>query len=170
MSSRSGEFGAGDWIVHNRYGVGQIAGVEEKTYAGAETRFYKVKTGNSTFWVSVENADNPRIRPVASKRRMQRALTALRRKPNSMDQDHNQRKKRIKEVSLDSSLTAIAELLRDLAWRQTAKKLNPTEEDAFNRLTERFVKEWSVSLKISARDARQKLQDILQKQNELVPG
>jgi CarD family transcriptional regulator len=170
VSNNNGEFSQGDWIVHSRYGVGQIKGVEKKEYSGEQISYYKVKTTNSTFWVPVEDADNPRIRPIASKSRMQRALTALRKKPHSMDDDHNKRKKRIKEVLLDSSLTEIAELLRDLAWRQAVKKLNPSEEDAMSRLCERFVKEWSVSLEISAREARQKLHTIFEKQSDSVAG
>ena len=170
MTVDNTQFGKGDWIVHNRYGVGQIKGLEKKAYGGKEKSFYKVKTGNSTFWVPVENVDSSRIRPVASKSRMKRALTALRRTPHSMDKDHNMRKKRIKQVLLDSSLTAIAELLRDLAWRQAVKKLNPTEEDAMSRLQDRFIKEWSVALKISDREARQKLHTILEKHAESVAG
>ena len=55
MSGKSTSFGKGDWLVHNFYGVGQISGVETKILGDIKTKYYKVKTSSSTYFVPVKS-------------------------------------------------------------------------------------------------------------------
>lgn len=170
MAGETLEFRKGDWIVHKHYGVGQIKSIEKKRIGDESASYYRVKTRNSTFWVPVKGVDSPRIRPIASKYKMRRALTTLRRKPKEMDSNYKKRQIHIQEALADGSLTVIAELVRDLAWRQNSTKLNPGEEDVLNKLVNRLVKEWSICMKVDMSEAKQKLNDILHKQPQEVGG
>ena len=166
MTSRPDGFSRGDWIVHLHYGVGQIKGVEKKKIAGEETKFYKVKARNSTFWVPVDSPDATRIRPVASKYKIGRALGVLKRPPKPMNEDHMERKRRIKDVQGEGSLLSVARLVRDLTARQDEYGLNPTEERALETLSERFIREWSAAKEIEVEEVRSQFYSMLQNGRE----
>lgn len=156
-------FDVGDWIVHSFYGVGQIEGVEERPVQGEEVDCFKVHTPNAEYWVPVERVDNPRIRPIASKNRMQRALRVLKKIPERMNKNYRVRQARIQEVISGGSLIEMARLLRDLRGRQIDRKLNATEMTAFDDLSERMMRELSVAMKIRMAAARTRLEELLAK-------
>jgi RNA polymerase-interacting CarD/CdnL/TRCF family regulator len=136
----------GDWIVHSNYGVGQIKRIEIKPIHGEETQCYEVKTKDSTYWFPTSEADNPRIRPVASKEIIQKVIKNLRRKPSNLDKDRPYWKKRIEEVQNDSDLLSISKLVRDLSGQQVIRTLNQTEENALEHFKEGLVREWASSI------------------------
>lgn len=153
---------AGDWIVHLIYGVGQVRKLEEKPIGGVNRLCYRVQIEDGVFWLPIDNADNKRVRPIASPKRIQRALEALQRAPHKMAQNFQARKKHIREVSLDGDLSTDLKLVRDLNARQFKKGLNATEQEAFNLIVKRFLQEWTVSMGIEMQEARLKLNRFLQ--------
>jgi RNA polymerase-interacting CarD/CdnL/TRCF family regulator len=160
-------FDVGDWIVHAYYGVGQIEGVEERPVQGEDTDCFKVQTRDAEYWVPVERVENPRIRPVASRNRMQRAIRAIKKTPEEMNTNYRTRQARISEVLGSGSLLEMARLLRDLRGRQIARKLNATEMGALDDLKERMTHEWSVAMKIKFDTALQRLDEVLLEVPEL---
>lgn len=155
-------YAVGDWMVHSTYGVGQVKKLEKKPIGGAERLCYRVRTDNGTFWLPVDNEDNGRVRPIATPTRIQRALEALKRAPRKMAAKFQTRRKRIREVKHDGDLSTDLKLLRDLNARQHRKGLNMTEQDAFDAIQKRFLKEWSLSKGIKKDEARQMLNRFLQ--------
>ncbi len=87
----------GDLVLHPRYGVGIIDGIETRVQDGQERAFYVIPkpTLSSTIFVPVDSADEVGLRPVASPETLRKALAIL-----SGEEDDN-----IKSV-----------VLRDLAW------------------------------------------------------
>jgi RNA polymerase-interacting CarD/CdnL/TRCF family regulator len=162
MSSDLETFEVGDWIVHNWYGVGEIRKVEERPIHGEELNCYRVETKDAIYWLPVENADNDRTRRVVNKSRFQKALRALKAKPEKMAKNYRTRNAHIKEVVFESgSLIKMAGLLRDLLALRKSKKLNNTEKGAVERIRERMVREWSACKDIPVEEARTKLQTIV---------
>jgi RNA polymerase-interacting CarD/CdnL/TRCF family regulator len=132
-----------DWIVHTNYGVGQIKRIETKPIHGEETKCFKVKTKNSTYWFPTSDIDNPRVRPVASKDIITKVIKNLRRQSSKLDTDRGYWKKRIEEVQSNGDLLSISILIRDLSAQQVLRNLNQTEGDALEHFKERLVREWS---------------------------
>jgi RNA polymerase-interacting CarD/CdnL/TRCF family regulator len=132
-----------DWVVHTYYGVGQIKRIETKPIHGEETKCFKVKTNDCTFWFPTTDSDNPRVRPVASKDDIDKMIKSLRRKSNKLDRDRQTWKKRIAEIKPDGDLLAISVLIRDLSAQQVVRQLNQTEQDALENLKERLLREWA---------------------------
>lgn len=161
MSENEGTYSIGDWVVHLIYGVGQIKKLEKKPIGGTQQMCYHVRTEDGVFWLPLDNADNERVRPIASPKLIQRALNAMKRAPKKMAGNFQTRRKRIREVSLDGDLNTDLKLVRDLNARQFKKGLNATEQDAFNTIVKRFLQEWSLSKGIEIREARQKLEHFL---------
>jgi RNA polymerase-interacting CarD/CdnL/TRCF family regulator len=149
----------GDWIVHARYGVGQVKGMEKKLVEGEKKLYYKVKTFNGAYWLSVMRADAEYIRPVTSEYKIRRALTRIRKPPKPLPENHIQRNRAISEALKNNSLYPKAHMIRDLHGKQVESRLNFKEEDALLKLKEQFVNEWSV---ISNKE-RAELEDKLEK-------
>jgi RNA polymerase-interacting CarD/CdnL/TRCF family regulator len=137
-------FGKGDWIVHARYGVGQVEGMEKKVLDGEKHIFLKVKTFNCMYWLPMAGMDADRIRPVTSEYRLNKALKLIRQAPAELPKDHNKRQKAIAQVFKDTSLYEMACMIRDLHGRQAEARLNFLEEDALKKLRAQFVNEWAI--------------------------
>ncbi len=144
MNIQPATFSKGDWIVHARYGVGQVKGLEKKELEGEKRLFFKVKTFDGVYWLSAVRTDVEHIRPVTSEYQMKRAMTIIRRPPKELPENHTQRSKLISETLRDPSLYPKARMIRDLHGKQHDTKLNFTEEDAFLLLRKQFLNEWSV--------------------------
>ena len=132
-----------DWIVHTYYGVGQIKRIETKPIQGEDTKCFKVKTKDSTFWFPTTDSENPRVRPVASEDDIVKMIKNLRRKSNKVDSDRRVWKQRIAEIQPKGDLLAISVLIRDLSAQQVIRQLNQTEQDALEHLKERLLREWA---------------------------
>lgn len=156
-------YDAGDWIVHLHHGVGEIECIEEKELGGSTTTYYKVVTNNKTLWVPIDKAEKRWFRPVATSEEFDRVLEILQKPPREMHSNHNSRKKRINAVKSEGSLHEMARVIRDLWGRRAQRKLNNTEERALRRFTDRLLREWSVCKGLDEEEARQRMQNMLQK-------
>ncbi len=163
MAKKSTPLKRGDWVVHTFYGVGQIKKIESRVISDTKSKFYIVKTENSTFYIPVDNFDNERIRPISSKYKLQKAINELKSKPNDFEPDHTQRKRQISEMVSTSSVEVSAGLIRDLNARRIENGLNSYEESTLTKMTGRLIKEWSITHSIDMEKASNKLDAILNK-------
>lgn len=156
-------YNPGDWIVHLHHGVGHIASIEEKELGGDTSTYYKVVTDDSTLWVPLDKADNRWFRPVCSREQFAEIIAILKRPPQEMHNNHLARKRRISSVKSDGSLEETARLIRDLWGRRAERQLNNTEDSALRRFTERLLREWAVCMDLDEDQARERMQEILQR-------
>lgn len=162
MSEKERTYAVGDWIVHMTYGVGQVKKIEEKPIGGIFQKCYHVRTNDGVFWLPINNDDNERVRPIAGPKRIQHALSALKRAPQKMAANYKARQKRIKEVRFDGDLNTDLKLVRDLNARQFKKGLNATEQAAFDTIVKRFLQEWSFIKGIEIAEAHEMFEKVLQ--------
>lgn len=162
MTDKAQTYSMGDWIVHRNYGIGQIKKKEQKTIGGKNTLYYRVSTHNGTFWLPVKKADNERVRPLTTRNGMRKVIEILKAPPHEMKDDHRERRSRINQVKISSSLEEIARLINDLSARKTVGRLNSIEQRALTTLTECLVSEWSVCMQITREEAQYALEQILQ--------
>ena len=149
-------YSTGDWVVHLHYGVGQINRIEVKPILGEDTKCFKVKTRDSTYWFPTTDTDNPRIRPVASQDVIKKVIKNLRRKASDLDTDRKHWKEKIDEVQADGDLISISNLVRDLSAQQVLRDLNDTEKKALEQFTERLLREWALIMKEEVEKIRPK--------------
>jgi RNA polymerase-interacting CarD/CdnL/TRCF family regulator len=161
MNVQQNTYERGDWIVHANYGVGQIRELEEKELDGAKKEFYRVKTFNGVYWLSVSRTDVEYIRPVTSEYKINRALKMIRQTPENLPENHTERSKVIKEAIKDPSLYTKACMIRDLHGKEQESKLNFTEEDAFLKMKKQFLNEWSVIKDVDREILEEKLDQAL---------
>jgi RNA polymerase-interacting CarD/CdnL/TRCF family regulator len=156
------DYSKGDWIVHKYHGVGQIKGIVKKKLNGEITRYYRVKTHNSTFFVPVKKADNQRIRPLTSRSEFKKALKILERPAKEMSSNHNTRRNRIREAKSEGSVEYLFQIIRDLTAREHSSRLNTTEKRALRRFKDRVLYEWAACMSIDVEEAREQMEKRLQ--------
>jgi RNA polymerase-interacting CarD/CdnL/TRCF family regulator len=156
-------FRKGDWVVHKRLGVGRITSLEEKPVQGERVDCFCIEGEDSSLWMPVESSDNGRIRPVASESEMKSVQRVLVRAPEPMESNHKSRISQIQDTLANEGLRQKAALLRDLTGRRRRKSLNETEYRAMSTLFTRITKEWSITFRISQKQAQEQINSILEK-------
>ena len=169
MKVQQNTYSKGDWIVHAHYGVGQVRGIEKKELDGEKKVFFRVKTFDGVYWLSVVRTDVEYIRPINSEHQIQRALTLIRKPPKQLPENHTKRNKLIIEAVKDPSLYSKARMIRDLNGKQQESKLNFTEEDAFLKMKKQLINEWSVVKDMDRKVLEEKLEKALETSLEKLP-
>ena len=162
MDIQPGMYSKGDWIVHAHYGVGQVKGIEKKELEGEKKLFFRVKTFDGVYWLSVVKTDVEYIRPITSEYQIRRALTIIRRPPKSLPENHTQRNKAISDALNAPALYTKARMIRDLNGKQQVAKLSFSEEDAFLKMKKQLLNEWSVVEDLDRRILEKKLDKALE--------
>jgi RNA polymerase-interacting CarD/CdnL/TRCF family regulator len=159
------DYSQGDWIVHAYYGIGRIKGIEAKSISGEESRYYKIKATDSTYWLPVDQMDNEALRPLATSEDIQLAIDVLQEPPKEMSSNQNIRKSRIRRVQLQNKPEDVAGLVRDLRARRKEKGvLNQEERSVFSVLKQQLIEEWAVVYDLSPETAAAKLDALLAQQ------
>ena len=154
-------FEEGDWLVHVHHGIGQIIKLEQKSIGNRQDLYYRIEGIDCTFWVPASSIDNERIRPAVSKRKMQEAISILKRPPRELERDYKKRQQLIKEIMSEHSLAQNARLVRDLNHAQIDRRLGVTESRILDHLEKHLIMEWSVVLDIDLQEANRRLRDSL---------
>jgi RNA polymerase-interacting CarD/CdnL/TRCF family regulator len=155
-------YSKGDRIVHSRYGIGLIKDIEEKSISGKKTRYYRIKTTDSIFWMPIDQMDSDLLRPLSTPEEIEQAIVALLEPPEEMSANYKIRQIRIQDAQTSNTPTAIAEIIRDLrAYRRKKEALNSTERSAFRSLKQRLVEEWAIVMDMNIEAASSKLETLL---------
>ena len=169
MEVQTAVYSKGDWIVHAHYGVGQVRGIEKKELDGEKKVFFRVKTFDSVYWLSVVRTDVEYIRPITSEHQIKRALTMIRKPPEKLPENHTQRNKLVTEAVKDPSIYSKARMIRDLNGKLRESKLNFTEEDAILKMKKQLLNEWSVVEDMDRAVLEDKLEKALETSLEKLP-
>jgi len=136
-------YSPGDWVVHSYYGVGQITLIEVKPIHEVDTKCFKVKTKDSTYWFPTTDTGNSRIRPIASQEIIDNVIKNLRSESRNLDTNREHWKQMIEDVQVNNDLISISLLIRDLSVQKAIRSLNQIERDALNHNKERLLVEWA---------------------------
>ncbi len=155
-------YSQGDWIVHSQYGIGKIKGVDTKDISGEKTRYFRIETTNSTFWMPVDQMDSELLRPLSTPDEIQQAIVTLQKPAKEMSPNYKMRQNRIQTARARNTPKAIAQLIRDLRARQRDKGiLNSSERSAFRNFKQRLVEEWVIVTGKKTEKIESKLDDLL---------
>lgn len=154
-------FSIGDWVSHPYHGVGKVTDIETKYLSGDESKFYRVETEDSTFWIPVEEAEEGRSRPVVTDKELKETLDVLRGEPEEMAANYRTRQSRIQKIMAKGSLRGIAKMVRDLAARRREKSLNTIERRSYRHFRKSLIDEWSKVEGISEQEVQANLRKLL---------
>jgi len=161
MTSDQGVYSIGDWVVHVYFGVGQILSKEKMTLEGIRQMYFRIKTENSSYWLPLAKIDLNRVRPIASKYQIKKALALTRKPPGQLSKDYKVRRKEISQAVNDISLYSKAKMIRDLHGRRVSDYLNLDEIDQLKNMKEDFCVEWALVLQINRKIVEKILDEAL---------
>jgi CarD family transcriptional regulator len=161
MTMMSTPFQPGEWIVHRQFGIGQIAGIEEKRISGEQAAYCRLDTTDGTIWVPVATLDSDRFRPVATRSELEEAIRVLQSPARAMAARFDERKQRIHAVRSEHCLIETSGLVRDLWVRQIEKSLTIAEQRALRHLVACLLREWALCLSIGVDEAEQQMYGVL---------
>lgn len=150
---------AGEWIVHKKYGVGQVKGVEVKNIGGEAHEYFRVKISSGSYWLPIKQIPE-HVRSVSSEQKLDTALRAMSEKPNILPKNYKIRNKQVAERVEIATLQSKGELIRDLNARKHLEGVNVSimDERQLNNLLQQFTREMSVILDVSVDEAEKAIE------------
>lgn len=113
-------FEIGDLVIHLYHGAGRITDIEKLQCLGSGKQYYAVglfDTAKTRIWVSVQDAETGQLRQPVTQSRLDQMWCVLQGVPESLPTDHTERYAAIEDKLHTGNVLRIAEVLRDLSWK-----------------------------------------------------
>lgn len=135
----------GDTVLHPRYGVGVIDGIEMRSQDGEDRRYYVIPKPSisSTIFVPVDTADELGLRPVSSPEKLKRVLKIL-----SGEDDKSDAALTLRNLSWGDPL-ALAKAIRHQATEPKSRYPKVSEQHQLKRAKKLLAEELEVVLGMS---------------------
>ncbi|MGD2131540.1 MAG: CarD family transcriptional regulator [Maricaulaceae bacterium] len=148
-----------DCIVYPAHGVGRITGVEKETIAGIDMEVYVIsfEQDKMTLRVPTAKADATGMRPLASGKVVQDALTTLKGKARIKRTMWSRRAQEYEAKINSGNLIQIAEVVRDLHRGEDQPEQSYSERQLYESALDRMVREVAAVEKIDRDSALAKL-------------
>ena len=154
-------FQIGDKVIHWRYGLGEIAHIEEKVIQGHLTNCYVLSTSDLTIWVPIGEQAQHSLRTPASPDEFTNLFEILRGPGEKLFEDRVQRKDQLMSQLKDGQLASICRVVRDLTHFKQSSKLNDQEKSILERAINSLLTEWTYSMGMPLSQAQQAMTSML---------
>jgi CarD family transcriptional regulator len=157
------EFELGDHVVYPHHGAGKILKKEEMEVLG-ECREYltiKILHNDMTVKVPTENAGLAGLRRVIDEETVQKVLGVLQDEVSEMPKNWNRRFKHNRDKIKTGDIYELAEVVRNLALRETEKGLSTGEKQMFTRAKKILASELMYALDKDEEEAESYLDELL---------
>lgn len=118
-------FSTGDAIVHPTRGVGVVVDIQEREWQGSNSQYYQIellgREPSLQLMVPIEEADELGIRRAIQKSEVGQVWDVLLSEPEELPANHKTRHALLTDRLHTGDVFQIAEVLRDLSWRQRDK-------------------------------------------------
>jgi CarD family transcriptional regulator len=117
-------FKAGDAIVHPLRGAGVVERVEERRWRGSKDLYYRITLlgqPGTKLMVPTTAAERLGLRRAIPQSKLNKVWRVLRAVPNTLPGDHKERYKLLEGKLHTGDVFQVAEVVRDMAWRQQRK-------------------------------------------------
>ena len=157
------EFELGDHVVYPHHGAGKVQSKEEMEVLG-ETREYltiKILHNDMTVKVPTENAALAGLRRVIDEETVKKVLDVLHDEVSEMPKNWNRRFKHNRDKIKTGDIYELAEVVRNLALRETEKGLSTGEKQMFTRAKKILASELMYALDKDEDEAEDYLDELL---------
>jgi len=158
-------FKVGDKVIHNSYGLCEIAAIEtQDTYYGQQD-CYIIYMDKTKIMIPVSHSEM--LRYPIKKEEVAKVLELLGKLDELPDElPYKERIKAYTEKLISNDILKIAEVLRDLAFLDTVDKLKGPEKNLFERINKILSDEISFVQNISKQEAQKLIDSHLKKIRE----
>ena len=135
-------FNVGDKIVYPMHGAGTIDAIEEKDILGEKQNYYIIKMpGEVKVMVPISKASDIGVRSVIDKAEAGKVLEVLEANETEMSNNWNKRYKENMEKMKSGSIYEVADVVRNLSYKQEEKGLSTGEKKMLNNAKQILVSE-----------------------------
>ena len=135
-------FNVGDKIVYPMHGAGTIDAIEEKDILGEKQNYYIIKMpGEVKVMVPISKAGDIGVRSVIDKAEAGKVLEVLEANETDMSNNWNKRYKENMEKMKSGSIYEVADVVRNLSYKQKEKGLSTGEKKMLNNAKQILVSE-----------------------------
>ncbi|MBE9508102.1 MAG: hypothetical protein IMY86_08635 [Chloroflexi bacterium] len=130
-------FKAGDAVVHPARGAGVVDCIEERQRRGNSETYYRIQLlhpPGSKLLVPTSAAKELGLRRAISQTKLKRVWCVLRADPGALPEDYKKRYQLLRDKLKTGDAFQVAEVVRDMAWRQRRKgRLNTIGKQLYEK-------------------------------------
>ena len=135
-------FNIGDKIVYPMHGAGTIDAIEEKDILGEKQAYYIIKMpGEVKVMVPTVKAEEIGVRNIISKENANKVFEILEENETEMSNNWNKRYRDIMEKMKSGNIYEVADVVRNLSFKQKEKGLSTGEKKMLNNAKQILVSE-----------------------------
>jgi CarD family transcriptional regulator len=157
------EFELGDNVVYPHHGAGKVLKKEKRRMFGEEREYLTIKIlhNDMTVMVPCENAGKAGLRRVIDEDTVKKVLAVLEDECSEMPKNWNRRFKHNRDKIKTGDIYELAEVVRNLAFREHEKGLSTGEKQMFTRAKKILASELMYALDKNEEDAEEHLDALL---------
>ena len=153
----------GDHVVYPHHGAGKVLKKEQKEVLGEKREYLTIQIlhNDMTVMVPCENASRAGLRRVIGEEAVKKVLGVLRDDVSQMPKNWNRRFKHNREKIKTGDVFELAEVVRNLAIRESEKGLSTGEKQMYTRAKKILASEMMYALDKTEDEAEAYLDDLL---------
>jgi CarD family transcriptional regulator len=161
------EFEIGDSVVYPHHGAGRVLRKEQKEVLGESREYLTIKIlhNDMTVMVPTENAALAGLRRVIDEETVQKVLALLQDECSEMPKNWNRRFKHNRDKIKTGDIYELAEVVRNLAVRESEKGLSTGEKQMFTRAKKILASELMYALEMNEEQVEEHLYTLLIESN-----
>ena len=158
------EYKVGDHVVYPHHGAGKVLKRETKERLGAKREYLTIKIlhNDMTVMVPTENAGRAGLRRVIDEEAVERVLSVLRDDVSQMPKNWNRRFKHNRDKIKTGDVYELAEVVRNLAIRESDKGLSTGEKQMYTRAKKILASELMYALEMEEDEAEGHLDSLIE--------
>src|SRR5947208_17026785 len=157
------EFEVGDSVVYPHHGAGKVIRKEQKEVLGESREYLTIKIlhNDMTVMVPTENAAVAGLRRVIDEETVKKVLAVLQDECSEMPKNWNRRFKHNRDKIKTGDIYELAEVVRNLAVRESEKGLSTGEKQMFTRTKKILASELMYALEMNEEEVETHLDTLL---------
>jgi len=151
-------------VVYPHHGAGKVLKKEMKEVLGDKREYLTIKIlhNDMTVMVPTENAGKAGLRRVIAEEAVDKVLSVLRDDVSQMPKNWNRRFKHNRDKIKTGDVYELAEVVRNLAIRETEKGLSTGEKQMYTRAKKILASELMYALEMEEEDAETHLDSLIE--------
>ena len=156
-------FRKGDKVIYPHHGAAVIEDLTEREFLGEKKKYFVLRLayGDLTLMVPVDSTEEVGLREVVSKRDVKKVLDVLRKRESRMPTNWSRRYKTNIEKIRSGDVYQVAEVVRNLAIRESEKGLSTGEKQMYTRAKKILASELMYALDKEEEDAEEYLESCI---------
>src|ERR1700704_3547232 len=153
----------GDHVVYPHHGAGKVLKKEQKEVLGEKREYLTIQIlhNDMTVMVPCENASRAGLRRVIGEEAVKKVLGVLRDDVSQMPKNWNRRFKHNREKIKTGDVYELAEVVRNLAIRETEKGLSTGEKQMYTRAKKILASELMYALEMDEEEVEEHIYALL---------